>query len=218
MNTLNSGSLEKLKVGQSLLTNVRKVEGGKYSLEIAELVEGKSLNVAGLLNRSDERFKNPISARRAWTTGEANDIKEELGIDVTALTYEEIEGRIIAEVNVVNPSIRGTRLRVQVVETTEPTDFQLENKERTVKQITNKDGVTTYFKNDGKWIFTRSQVVTGTPNNKFLEITERVDNYDFDAEEAIAESLETVMVEEHVATPVMTRTATKPAIKKPIKK
>ena len=50
-NNLNSGDLTKLQVGQTLLTNFRKIKGGKISLELAEVKEGsRGLSAAYVFN------------------------------------------------------------------------------------------------------------------------------------------------------------------------
>ena len=41
MNTINSGSLEDLKSGETLLVNARQVNGGKLHLEFAEIIKQK---------------------------------------------------------------------------------------------------------------------------------------------------------------------------------
>ena len=58
-NTLNSGSLETLKFGETLLVNARKVKNDKIHLEFAEIINNQSaVNVLGLLNKSIKISKN----------------------------------------------------------------------------------------------------------------------------------------------------------------
>jgi len=57
VNQLNSGSLDTLKSGQTLLVNARKVANGKIQLEFAEIInDGRPVNFLGMFNKSDERF------------------------------------------------------------------------------------------------------------------------------------------------------------------
>ena len=55
-NTLNSGSLDTLNSGDSLLVSSRQVANGKIQLEVAERLEGgsSSNNLLGMFNKSDE--------------------------------------------------------------------------------------------------------------------------------------------------------------------
>ena len=52
--------VQSLTPGQSRLVSIRKVEGGKFHLEIAEKIvkESGTVNVLAMLNIGDERFNN----------------------------------------------------------------------------------------------------------------------------------------------------------------
>lgn len=198
MNELNSGSISNLAVGDTLLTQIRKVSGKKFSLEFAEQIlrPNTRFNFLGEFNASDPRF-NQSGPRRAWLNAEASDIQRLLGIDVATLNFsKDAKERIIAPLNILNPIAKGMAMKIQIVESVVPTANQLENAEKAVKQITNKQGKTVYFKKEGKFIYASSFVVGGTFEHKFLEHDELVENVDFSAMKAIAESLKTVGQEE----------------------
>ena len=66
-NTLNSGSIDSLKKGDTLLVGARKVSNGKIQMEFAEIIQSadRALSALTVLNKSDDRFSS--RARRAWT-------------------------------------------------------------------------------------------------------------------------------------------------------
>ena len=165
-------SLKDLKKGETLLTTVRKISNGKYQFEIREFVENPEakLNITSLLNKSDERFTSFVNkTRAAWQSGESSDILEYLGLDVTALDYEDVEGKMIADVNMLNPTIMGERLHIALVDSEEP---QYENHQP--KHVIDKDGNKTYFMSNGKHIYQSSKIVAGTPIHSIIKSDERV--------------------------------------------
>ena len=83
-NTINSGSLQGLQVGQTLLVSARKVAGNKLQLEFAEIVKTQSTaaNPLAIFNKSDDRFSQGNGARRAWLTAEAKDASVYLNINL----------------------------------------------------------------------------------------------------------------------------------------
>ena len=84
-NQPNTGSLETLTPGQTLLVHARKVNGGKLQLEFAEKLQqaDRPVNALAVFNKSDDRFSNGAGARRAWMTVEPSDASEILGIDLS---------------------------------------------------------------------------------------------------------------------------------------
>lgn len=162
---------DQLKKGQTLLTSVRKVSGGKFQIEIAELVENPSSrpNVAALLNAGDDRF-SAIAAkpRRAWQSATPEGLIA-IGIDVTSLKFTLVEGKEIAEVNMLNPTLAGERLHVRLVDSMEPSYVG-----QTPKQVTNSKGETTFFMKDGKNIYQSTQIVAGEPVHAIINSDERV--------------------------------------------
>ena len=166
-NTLNSGSLDTLNPGDSLLVSSRRVANGKIQLEVAERLEGgsSSNNLLGMFNKSDERFTQG-GARRAWLTCEPSDAAEILGIDLSDGYTTDERGRDIKPLNVLNPSMGGTVLHVQVNESTEPSEYQAMNIETAAKRR-GKDG--DFITHQGMYIFANTQVVSGEAQHTFLE-------------------------------------------------
>ena len=171
-NLLHSGDLTTLKLGQTLLTRFRKIEGGFVQMELAEVKEGsRGLSAAFVFNQSDKRFSRN-SARRAWQPATPADVQSALGISVGDDQAWEMDdmGNEILTVNVLNPvaSFEGQEfpLRVQIVETTEPTDWQRANINTAAKRK-GRDGE--FILHDGEDIFTRSSIVFNEPVDVYLE-------------------------------------------------
>lgn len=170
-NQLNTGKLETLKKGDTLLVNARKVANGKIQLEFAEIINSntKGVNVLALLNKSDDRFSS--NARRAWMTAEPTDAAELLNIKLgpDQPWYATDKGDML-DLYVLNPIMHDTRMRVIVNETTEPTEYQAENIERSAKRR-GKDGA--FITHNGDYIFSNTDVVlhNGSTDNfhVFLE-------------------------------------------------
>ena len=169
VNAINTGSLETLTPGQTLLVQARKVNGGKLQLEFAEKLQAQDrpVNAISMFNMSDDRFSTGIGARRAWLTVEPTDASTLLGVDLEAGEYTTDQmGREIVSLNIANPTVNGQPLRVQIVETTEATEYDAQNIETRAKRK-GKDG--DFITHKGMYIFTQSTVVLGEPNNVFLE-------------------------------------------------
>lgn len=173
-NSINSGSLQGLQAGQTLLFQARKVANGKIQLEFAEVVSNgpASVNPLGLFNKSDDRFSSG-GARRAWLTAEPKDASIYLGIDLTesnpSWTINQM-GQETLELNILNPVaiINGEAivLKVQVTETTEPTDWQASNISQSAKRR-GKNG--DFITHQGMYIFANTQVVFREAKHTFLE-------------------------------------------------
>jgi hypothetical protein len=170
-NMMNSGSLSTLQAGNSLLVQARKVAGGKIQLELAEvLTTSSSVNPLGIFNKSDDRFSSG-GARRAWLTAEPADAVETLGIilDDTAEWKTDEMGRTILPLNILNPvATVGNNthsLRVEVGETTEPTDWQAANLETSAKRA-GAGGA--FIMHNGNHIFSNTRVAFDEPNHVFL--------------------------------------------------
>jgi len=170
-NLLHSGDLTTLKLGQTLLTRFRKIEGGFVQMELAEVKEGsRGLSAAFVFNQSDNRFSRN-SARRAWQPATPADVEMSLGISVADDQAWEMDdmGNEILTVNILNPvaSFEGQEfpLRVQIVETTEPTDWQRANLNTSAKRK-GRDG--DFILHNGDYIFTRSSIVFNEPVDVYL--------------------------------------------------
>ena len=162
---------EDLKKGQTLLTNVKKVAGGKFQIEIAELIENpnQTVNVAALLNAGDSRFDvNAPKARRAWQSA-TNEGLLLLGVNIDKLNFiANSEGKEIAEVNILNPSIAGMRLHVQLEDS-----FVASYETQEPKQTNGKNGVK-FFMKDGKHIYQNTKIVAGEPVHSLIVSDVRV--------------------------------------------
>lgn len=173
-NTINSGSLQGLQAGQTLLLQARKVNGGKIQLEFAEIVKTQSnaANPIALFNKSDDRFSQG-GARRAWLTAEAKDASVYLDINLMDDADWDVDqmGREILSLNVINPIaiINGEAfpLKVQIEETVTPTDWQASNIETAAKRR-GKDG--DFITHQGMYIFANTRVVFNKATHAFLEM------------------------------------------------
>lgn len=171
-NTLNSGSLQGLQVNETLMVSARKVAGNKIQLEFAEILENgsNSVNLLALLNASDPRFSQG-GARRAWMTAAVADVYNVFGIDMSdnADWVTDSYGRETLQLNVLNPvaNISGTprNIKVQVLETTEGTEYQLANLETSAKRK-GKDGE--YCYHNGKHIFANTTICLDKAAHVFL--------------------------------------------------
>ena len=171
-NTLNSGSLTGLSMNETLLVSARKVAGQKIQLEFAEILQKESgpVNPLALFNKSDSRFSQG-GARRAWMTVEPSDASALLGLDLTDSNpgwTQDVLGREILMLNVLNPQVligdELINLKVEVAETTEPTEWQESNPESAKRR--GKDGDFCYHK--GKKIYANTRVAFNKANHVFL--------------------------------------------------
>ena len=157
-NQLNTGSIETLKKGDTLLTHARKVSGGKVQLEFAEIIKSSTngVNVLALLNKSDERFSS--GARRCWMSVEIVDAEEQLNIKLgnDQEWYTNDKGHEVLDLYVLNPIMYDTRMRVLITETIEPDEYQADNWETQAKRR-GKDGP--HILHKGDYIFTNSTVI-----------------------------------------------------------
>ncbi len=170
-NTLNSGSLQTLNAGETLLVQARKVANGKIQLELAEiLTSSPTFNPLSVFNKSDKRFSG--GARRAWLTCEISDATELLGLDCSDNADWVIDdmGRNILPLNVINPVAQiGDNvhtLKVEVVETTEPSEWQAANLETSAKRA-GADG--DFIKHNGNYIFSNTRVTFDVANHVYLK-------------------------------------------------
>jgi hypothetical protein len=168
-NQLNSGSLDTLKPNETLLLQARKVANGKIQLEVAEQVQvsDRPMNVLGMLNKSDDRFKS--NARRTWVTAEPTDATELFGINFgvdaewymgTSKSGAQVE---LLDLNVFNPVINDTRCRILVTETIDPTEWQAENVERAAKR---KGAEGAFITHDSNYIFSNTTLVLTNGDTK----------------------------------------------------
>lgn len=161
---------EDLKKGQVLLVSARGVKNGKVQLMFAEKITNPHLrlgSIAGVLNKSDDRFSNTEQKPRyAWETGMPADIEAALGIEVSGLAEGQIK-----ELNILNPEIKGAKLHIQITETTEGDDYDFANLDTSAKRA-GKDGDFIMTK-DGDYIFVNADVVPGEAKHRFFQDTVR---------------------------------------------
>ena len=181
-NTINSGSIDTLKKGDTLLVNARKVNNDKLHLEFAEIINAttKPMSALGLLNKSDERFSS--SARRCWLTAEPADATDVFGIEFDATAGWEMtpKGEVL-ELNILNPDHLGERFRVIVQETTEPTKWQADNLSKAAKRK-GKDGG--FITNNGDYIFSNTDVIQTNGDTNELHTWLQPDSQVIEAENA----------------------------------
>lgn len=173
------GSVETLKPGQTLLVGIRKVgdddaEIPKVQLELAEIKLKKEHNTVGFeeartvdstllqeLNSTDSRFTG-TRPRRAWMTADKSVVEKEFGVDLSSLVKKD--DRI--ELNYLSPQFKGQKLRVQIREHFNPTDYDMENVESQAKRAGADGRFLTY---QGQLVFTDSQVVAFEPKDQFYQ-------------------------------------------------
>ena len=155
-----SEKLSALKTGETLLVQALKTKNpNKVQLEFAERVrsvEGNAGSLLGMLNKSDDRFSS--GARRAWITSEIADVAELLDINVgdDADWTLTPEGKDVLPIGSLNPTISGMRMRLQINETVEPTEWQAENIDTAAKR---KGADGEFIKHKGQFIFSNTNVV-----------------------------------------------------------
>ena len=157
INKLISINMEKtvdtLVPGECLLASVKAVKGNKYQLEFAEVISNPNAVSAdpltALFNASDPRFTS--KARRAWKSGEKSDIESLLGITLGNMSEGDVK-----ELNILNPTMGDKSLKIRILETVEPDDYQKDNIETTAKKA-GADGDFIY--SGGKHIFSNTRIV-----------------------------------------------------------
>lgn len=156
-----------LLMGQVLLASAKNVAGGKIQLEFAEIIDNpnQSSNVLASMNADDDRFKNnKKGARRVYLTASPAMALQHFGIDAA-----KIVGETSLELNILNPSIGGKALRIEVKDSFKGTDYEMANQEKTAKQYSNKEtGEKFYFIKEGKLIFSSTKIVDCAPKHSIM--------------------------------------------------
>lgn len=162
--------LATLVLGQTLLVALRKVEGGKCQLDIAEIPENpKRSNVLGALNADDDRFNNSQpKARRTFTTASPAMVEKYFGVSAEKINKMAVDE--IMELDILNPTMGGKRLRIEIQESHKASEWAQANLAKAAKQFTNiKTGEVFYFVKDGKVIFSSPKVVDREPKHNVIE-------------------------------------------------
>lgn len=191
-NRLNTGSLEALQTGETLLVSARKVKGDKIHLEFAEQIKAKAGNLSALslLNKSDDRFSS--NARRAWVTAEPADAEDYFGVDFgpTAPWYASDKGEML-DLDIFNPTMDGVRCRLIIDETIEGTPWQVDNIATAAKRK-GKDG--DYITHKGAYIFSNATIQLTN-----IEDTSKLHNFlPADSQIVTTEESQTQEAEEHL--------------------
>jgi len=182
-----------LTPGKSLLVQaVKTTNPSKIQLEFAEKTQGMEGNANALLsmlNASDERFTS--GARRAWVTAEITDASKMFGInfgDDADWVMDPNLNKEVLSLGIENPTLNGFELRIQIEETLEGTEWQLQNIETAAKRR-GKDG--DYITHNGKYIFSNTRVV---PLKKGVEPKHVL--LQADAATATVDSVDDIIVDE----------------------
>ena len=182
-----------LTPGKSLLVQaVKTTNPSKIQLEFAEKTQGMEGNanaMLSMLNASDERFTS--GARRAWVTAEITDASKMFGInfgDDADWVMDPNLNKEVLPLGIENPTLNGFELRVQIEETLEGTEWQLQNIETAAKRR-GKDG--DYITHNGKYIFSNTRVV---PLKKGVEPKHVL--LQADAATATVDSVDDIIVDE----------------------
>jgi len=169
-------TVENLQLNETLLVGIRKNAGGKFGIDLAEIVKSSSTNehneLISLLNKSDERFSQGGKPRRLVISAEADQIKQYFGIDVNELAFKTVqkvsgEGTMVyAQINLLNPEINGKRIRLVVKESTTPfDDYQIKNPDKTCKKTPKGEMLLV----DGQQIFSTIEMTLGEPKHIFVQ-------------------------------------------------
>lgn len=124
-----------LLVGQTLLVAARRVEGGKIQLEFAEKIKNPSqgTNILAIFNEGDERFdQNNKGPRRCFMTIMPNNLEKLFKIKADTVPADGSS----LELNILNPSLDGKRLQIQITESHVPfSEYEASNPEKTCKTV-----------------------------------------------------------------------------------
>lgn len=180
-------SVENLEGSEMLIVSVKRINGDKFQLCFAQKVRNpytRPNSIAGLLNESDDRFTSGASKPRySWMSGTAADLKSKLDIDVSDLGEVGAE----KELNILNPTIEGDALNIQITETTKGSEYDLDNIDSSAKRA-GKDG-DFILTADGEFIFVKAVVVPGPAKHVFIKDTERASS-GASAGSAVADALD----------------------------
>lgn len=164
-----SALVDGLQANETALTHIKKINGGKFSLQIVERMEADA-NPLALLNKSDERF-GQSRVRPAWINGEKLDIikqfnlKPELAQQLDALqvatgTPDAALQNGVTKINlgIKNPTIAGMRLRVEIQEQVGVPQYEGQTAKRA-----GADG--DFLTHNGELIYSTTKVVANQANH-----------------------------------------------------
>lgn len=118
-------ALQELKEGKTMAVRMKHVANGKVQIEFAQKFNSPNpvKSALGLLNKSDDRFNFSSGARRAWETGQPEDIKALFGFEIP-------EGKDSVEILKTLPEVNGNEFSLQIIEVTE-SQYRERNSART---------------------------------------------------------------------------------------
>ncbi len=159
----------------SKVTAVKAVKGNKFQIELEQVVNKGTINLASLMNEGDDRFTaRAAKARKAWMSAEAGSITKYLGIPAETLAAMEVGESL--PLSIINPKIGGLDLNIRVLETTEPSEILSNDAEKKAKQIKTDNGEHKYFVKDGKLVYSETSIVAGEPKHVYIADAELVDH------------------------------------------
>ncbi|MEX2345288.1 MAG: hypothetical protein WD604_06725 [Balneolaceae bacterium] len=156
-----------LKPSETRIIGVRPTKNAmELLLVFAERVERPSSRKAlADFNASDERFGNS-NAQPVWMKAMLADVAVLLPEAVDACK-QAIEEQDYVSLDILNPTLNGKRLRIEIKETHKPSKRQVENIEISAKQ----DGLGNYLHRYNLAIFVSTDVVKGEPQHQFIQHT-----------------------------------------------
>ena len=156
-----------LKPSETRIIGVRPTKNAmELQLVFAEKVERPSSRKAlADFNASDERFGNS-NAQPVWMKAMLADVAVLLPEAVNACK-QAIEDQDYVSLDIINPTLGGQRLRVEITETHKPSKWEEENIEVAAKQ----DGQGNYLHWNNLAIFVDADIVKGDPKHTFIEYT-----------------------------------------------
>ena len=162
-NALNTGSIESLQSKNCLLLEAIKTKNpNKVQLHFAEKKGANTNSLLAMFNADDDRFSS--KATRAWISVEITNANELLGIDLSATSdsWTMIDGKERMPLNILNPCVlsNGQLIRVRVVESTKPTEFESQSPEKFAKRA-GKDG--DFITHNGDYIFMHKEIIMLDP-------------------------------------------------------
>lgn len=173
-NVINSGNLDTLKTGETLLLRARKVKNGKVQFEWAEKIKTDargSRTAVSRFNASDPAFSS--GAQRAWFSGTVEDAKAALGIDLgddNSGWYMDQhpnggEDQEVIDLNILNPVDieTGEIYKMEITETVEPNEWQAANSDKAAKTA-GKGGP--HILHGGQLIFRNTNIIGIDPNDE----------------------------------------------------
>lgn len=199
-NQLNSGSLNTLKLDQTLLSHVQKAANDSYQACFIERIDRNTapptnesdndeIDALSILNYGDDRFqqgsKTYVYKRITPESIELLSIKNADGtafnLDAAIFSAKTTKaGKVVqaCDLNILNPVVSATdhpnvgmRFRVKLVETHEPTQWQADNNGHKINPSTKEDlTVTDAATGEIKKIYSAHNVVLSTANPKHMLI------------------------------------------------